>query len=100
MKTKSKKIDETLEIIRITVNKALTITVEVFKVPEGFRSIAMNSHIHQQELVGTGFHEEKQTSMDLAIEELRELMVEFKQTPFGKSLAIHNEKHVTGNRLN
>lgn len=77
MRTSTKTYGDDLEIIEITVNAALTITVEVFKVSEGFKSFARNSYIHHDDLLGSGVHKDKNESMELAIKELQEHMEDF-----------------------
>jgi hypothetical protein len=77
MKPKSKSYGDELEIIKYPINKALTITVEVFKVPEGYKTIAMNSYIHHYYLEGSGAHEDKNESIELAIKDLQEQMEDF-----------------------
>ncbi|CRK80181.1 hypothetical protein [Neobacillus massiliamazoniensis] len=70
MRTRTKSYGDDLEIREITVNKALTITIEIFKVPEGFKSFARNSYIHHDHLLGAGLHEDKEGSVEFAIKEL------------------------------
>jgi len=70
------KFDE-LEIIQIYINNSFTITVEIFTVPEGYKSFANNSIFHHYNLLGSGYHENKKESMDLAIKDLYELMEAF-----------------------
>jgi hypothetical protein len=77
MQITSKSYGDELEIVKIPINKALTITVEVFKVPEGYKSVATNSFIHHYDLQGIGAHEDKNESMELAIKELHEQMEDF-----------------------
>jgi hypothetical protein len=77
MKIKSKSYGDELEIVKIPINKTLTITVEVFKVPDGYKSIAMNSFIHHYDLQGFGAHEDKNESIELAIKDLHEQMEDF-----------------------
>jgi hypothetical protein len=77
MRIRTKTYDDNLEIIDMTVNAALTITVEIFKVPEGFKSFARNSNIHHDDLLGLGVHKDKKESMELAIKELLEQMEDF-----------------------
>jgi hypothetical protein len=68
-----RKCDE-LEIIKIYIDKSLTFTVETFTVPEGYKSFANNSYHHHYDLLGTGFHENKEESVKLAVQDLRELV--------------------------
>jgi hypothetical protein len=77
MRTRTKTYGEDLEIIEIAVNAALTITVEVFKVHQGFKSFARNSNIHHDDVLGTGVHNDKNESMELALKELHEQMEDF-----------------------
>jgi hypothetical protein len=42
MKIKSKSYGDELEIVKIPINKVLTITVEVFKVPDPYKNIVRN----------------------------------------------------------
>jgi hypothetical protein len=77
MKITSKSYGDKLEIVKIPINKALTITVDVFMVPEGYKSIATNSFIHHDDLQGIGAHEDKNESMEFSIKELHEQMEGF-----------------------
>ena len=67
------KCDE-LEIIKIYTGTSLTFTVEAFKVPGGYKSFANNSYSQHDDLLGTGFHMNKKESVQLSINDLRELM--------------------------
>lgn len=77
MKTRTKTYGDGLEIVTIAMDAALTITVEIFKVPDGYKSFARNSYIHHDDLLGAGFHKDKNESRELAIKELHELMAGF-----------------------
>ncbi|MEH7083482.1 hypothetical protein V7139_12230 [Neobacillus drentensis] len=66
------KIDE-LEIIKVYTGKSLTITVEIFTVPEGYKSFATNSYECHDSLTGIGFHKDKKESAKFAVNDLREL---------------------------
>ena len=77
MRTRTKTYDDDLEIVNMTVNAPLTITVEIFKVSEGFKSFARNSNIHHDDLLGSGVHKDKKESMDLAIKDLHEQIERF-----------------------
>ncbi|MEH7505581.1 hypothetical protein V7152_27035 [Neobacillus drentensis] len=70
------KCDE-LEIIKIYISYGFTITVEIFTVPEGYKSLATNSFLLHDDLIGSGFHVNKKESAKLALKELRELMEAF-----------------------
>ncbi|MCM3117547.1 hypothetical protein M3610_19950 [Neobacillus sp. MER 74] len=70
------KMDE-LEIIKIYTGKSLTITVEIFTVPDGYKSLATNSYHCHDSLTGIGLHKDKKESAKLAIKDLRDLMTEF-----------------------
>ncbi|WHY66751.1 hypothetical protein [Neobacillus sp. SuZ13] len=72
------KIDA-LEIIKIYTGKSLTITVEIFTVPEGYKSFATNSYECHDSLTGIGFHKGKKESVKLAINDLRHLMAEYEE---------------------
>jgi len=72
------KIDE-LEIIKIYTGKSLTITVEIFTVPVGYKSFATNSFECHDSLTGIGFHKDKKESVKLAINDLRHLMAEYEE---------------------
>ncbi|MCL6573202.1 MAG: hypothetical protein K6T88_16215 [Bacillus sp. (in: Bacteria)] len=79
MKIKSKSYGEELEIVTIRINQALSITVEAFKVPEGYKSFATNSYIHHDSLVGGATHKDKQESIKMAVQDLRVLMEEYEK---------------------
>jgi hypothetical protein len=66
-----------LEIRKMYIDNSFTIIVEIFTVPEGYKSFARNSFLHHGDLLGSGFHENKEESINLAIKDLRELMEEF-----------------------
>ena len=68
-----RKCDE-LEILKIYIDKSFTITVEIFTVPEGYKSFANNSLHHHFDLLGSGIHVNKKESVKLAVKDLRELM--------------------------
>ena len=51
--------------------------METFSVPGGYKSFANNSYLHHYDLLGTGFHETKEQSVDLAIQDLQELVDAF-----------------------
>lgn len=70
------KCDE-LEIIKIYTGTSLTITVEIFTVPDGYKSIATNSFHCHDSLTGAGFHKDKKESSKLAIKDLHKLMAAF-----------------------
>ena len=72
------KIDE-LEIIKIYTGKSLTITVEIFTVPDGYKSLATNSYDCHDSLTGIGFHKDKKESTKLAVNDLRALMAAFRE---------------------
>jgi hypothetical protein len=77
MRTVTKVICDELEIIKFYISNSLTFTVEVFTVPEGYKSFANNSYLHHYDLVGAGFHENKEESVELALQDLREMMDAF-----------------------
>ncbi|WP_157406258.1 hypothetical protein [Neobacillus drentensis] len=52
----------------------MTITVETFTVPEGYKSFANNSYHHHYDLLGRGFNQNKDESVKLVVQDLRELM--------------------------
>jgi hypothetical protein len=66
-----------LEIRKMYIDNSFTIIIEIFTVPEGYKSFARNSFIHQGDILGSGFDENKEESVNLAIKDLRELMVAF-----------------------
>ncbi|WP_144555994.1 hypothetical protein [Bacillus sp. X1(2014)] len=72
------KIDE-LEIIKIYTGKSLTITVEIFTVPDGYKSFATNSYESHDSLTGIGFHKDKKQSVKLAVNDLHHLMAEYEE---------------------
>ncbi|MEH7085413.1 hypothetical protein V7139_22105 [Neobacillus drentensis] len=74
MRVVTKVICDELEIIKFYINNSLTFTVEVFTVPEGYKSFANNSYLHHHDLEGTGFHENKEESIELALQDLREMI--------------------------
>lgn len=78
MKIVSKKINDELEIINYYVQKDLTIIVEVYKVPEGYRSIAYNTIFEHDDLEGNGTHTSKESCVELAIKDLRNGMENFR----------------------
>ncbi|WP_026568396.1 hypothetical protein [Bacillus sp. UNC41MFS5] len=77
MRVVTKVISDELEKIKFYINNSLTYTVEVFTVPEGYKSFAYNSYLHHTDLEGTGFHEGKDKSVELALQDLREMMDAF-----------------------
>jgi hypothetical protein len=79
MKIKSKSYGKELEIVKIIIDKTLRITIEVFTVPEGYKSFARNSYLHHDALLGGGTHEDKKESIKLAVADLRQLMVDFEK---------------------
>ncbi|MDF2790523.1 MAG: hypothetical protein K0S80_3624 [Neobacillus sp.] len=48
-----------LEIMKIFIEKGFIITVEIFTVPEGYKSFANNSYHHHYDLLGFGVHKSK-----------------------------------------
>jgi hypothetical protein len=66
-----------LEIIKIYIDRGFTMTVEIFKVPGGYKSFANNSFHHHYDLLGSGFHKNKKESVKLSIKHLRELMAAY-----------------------
>ncbi|MEH7481196.1 hypothetical protein V7157_08775 [Neobacillus drentensis] len=79
MRIVTKVKSEELEIIKIYISLGFTITVEIFTVPEGYKSLANNSFPQHDELLGTGVHKNKKESVKLAIKDLRELMEAFEE---------------------
>lgn len=77
MRTRTKNYGDGFEIREIPINNALTITVDTFRVPEGYKSFARNSYIHHDHLEGSGFHEDKEASIEISIKDLQELMEDF-----------------------
>jgi hypothetical protein len=65
---------EELEIIKIYISLGFTITVEIFRDPEGYKSLANNSFPQHDDLLGIGIHKNKKESVILAINDLRKLM--------------------------
>lgn len=72
-----KKLDE-LEIVEIDLCKGLCITVEAFKVPDGFKSFARNALRQQEDLIGSGTHRSKKESILFAIKDLKKSIVRSK----------------------
>ncbi|MBT2726364.1 hypothetical protein J7E63_05335 [Bacillus sp. ISL-75] len=77
MRIVSETYGEELEIRKMYIDNSFTIIVEIFTVPEGYKSFARNSYLHHDELSGSGFHENKEESVNLAVNDLYELMEEF-----------------------
>ena len=77
MKIVSEIYGEELEIRKMYIDNSFTIIVEIFTVPEGYKSFARNSFLHHGDLCGSGFHENKEESVNIAIKDLYELMEEF-----------------------
>ena len=63
-----------LEVINIYIEKGITIRVEIFVVPDGYKSFATDPLQFHDSLTGAGFHKDKKESVKLAIDDLRELM--------------------------
>jgi hypothetical protein len=76
MKVSRKTYGHDFERIKIRVNKAVTIFVDVFEVPEGYKCASFNDVIHHDHLDGYAFHKSKGRSIKMAVRELRQLMVE------------------------
>lgn len=74
MKITSKKYGEELEIFTFKYTPGLSISVESFKVPEGYKSFAFSSKPAHENLTGCGFHKNKNESVQLAITDIRQLM--------------------------
>ncbi|MBV7507629.1 hypothetical protein KW850_20570 [Bacillus sp. sid0103] len=70
------KCDE-VEIIKIYTGKRLTITVEIFTVPNGYKSFATNSFLCHESLTGTGFQKSKKESAKQAVKDLLKSMKAF-----------------------
>ncbi|MBT2738094.1 hypothetical protein [Bacillus sp. ISL-7] len=68
---------EELEIRKMYIDNSFTIIVEIFTVPEGYKSFARNSYLHHYDLSESGSHENKEESVNLAVQDLRELMAAF-----------------------
>ncbi len=83
MRMTSKSYGEELEIRKYYIRNSQTITVEIFKVTEGYKSFAYSSSIHHYDLTGAGYHEEIEQSIELAIADLQELMKETDKTTEG-----------------
>ncbi|WP_066248362.1 hypothetical protein [Neobacillus drentensis] len=77
MRVVTKRKSDELEIIKMYIDKSLTYTVEIFTVPDGYKSFAANSYLHHYDLLGTGFHSNKDESVKLAIQDLQEMMAAF-----------------------
>ncbi|MBT2701030.1 hypothetical protein J7E79_27445 [Bacillus sp. ISL-40] len=77
MRIKLELYGDELEIRKMYIDNSFTIIVEVFTVPEGYKSFARNSYLHHGDLLGSGFHENKEESINLAINDLHEWMEEF-----------------------
>lgn len=80
MKTRTKTYGDELEIVELYISKALTITVETFKDPSGYKSFARNSYLHHEDLLGLGVHTDKEESLQLAIMDLEDLMEEYNRS--------------------
>lgn len=76
MRTVSRNYGDELEIRKMYIDNSFTIIVEIFTVPEGYKSFARNSFLHHGELLGSGFHVNKEESVNLAINDLQVLMEE------------------------
>jgi hypothetical protein len=53
------------------------IIIEVFKVPEGYKSFTRNTLVHHDDLLGNDVHKIKRDSVDQSIKDLYELMEDF-----------------------
>lgn len=79
MKIITKTIGDELEIKKYYVEKGFTVIVEVFKVSEGFNSIAYNTIPQHGELEGFGAHTNKAKSVEIAISNLWKDVKNFKE---------------------
>ncbi|MCM3118450.1 hypothetical protein M3610_24895 [Neobacillus sp. MER 74] len=72
------KCDE-LETIKIYTGTRLSISVDIFAIPDGYKSFATSSLLCHDSLTGAGFHQDKKESVKLAVKDLRQMIDEFKE---------------------
>jgi hypothetical protein len=66
-----------IEELLIYVNSTLTITVDIFCTPEGYKCLATNSYKRHESIEGFGKHADRTECVGMAIKELVILMEEF-----------------------
>lgn len=77
IKMVTKSYGNDIEIIKFKADNTFTVTVEIFKGPEGFNSFAYNSIVHHYDLSGNGKHKEKKASIQIALKDLSNLMEQY-----------------------
>ncbi|WP_066309638.1 hypothetical protein [Bacillus sp. FJAT-29814] len=68
------------ERLQLRLSKGVSIELEIFEVPEGFKSIAWIDDQQYEELDGYGFHTDKDKSVHLAIIHLIKLMKKYRKS--------------------
>ena len=74
---RTKTYGDDFEIRKIEMQENLFLTVEVFKVAEGYKSFAHDNTVHHYNLEGYGVHGEKEKSVNLAVHDLEEIIREY-----------------------
>ena len=78
MRVVTKVKSDELEIIKIYICSGFIITVEIFTVQDGYKSLASNNFVQHDSLLGNGFHPTKKGSVKLSVKDLYGLMLAFK----------------------